>query len=675
MAPPKQICSVYSEIYATYATILKTIADIKAAMSKVIKTKNEIKYGKVSVANSIAGAIVDTAQAEIVSAAYSVAATVASQLLAKASAMVSAAIEAFLGPLFTILMSGPSTLFALVGLPLKEAIKQCELEKKYLYNAKANLDLIISIISKWTIQLSGAKYANKMRQALPYIESAIEKCANLIKALDVSSYNSTITSSYFDQSVYSAMKSDLQSAIEITKSDPIIVNTKKLEARIEAAARVEYTVKIAEINAQYKIDKMNITQKFLSQKRTVESQSEYVFDMYKLEAKRKTDIEVAKTKATARAAKNKDLYVGILNDISDQFQYDMQLLKQALLDFLSNLGKAYVHYRICQSMTYTTYNIRAVINLIISQVIKILNGVGNGAGEAVEGVLRLTKALLESVQELYSDSLRRFSSAEESISSTGLAANLARGNASLIMADTATSATITQTIINAINANELMEEEQNRFNVLVKRIEAIRDWDGKPNVWGSNPADASSPPYGRLIASTTGTIATMITVGLIPNERAVTAIRNRLVETSRLFKSLIRHNSEVSSALNSYAPPTSIYVEKVKDELEKAGPLWLILSAFSMTLALGMIAGNALDSLAGFSDPDDIPSVKNCQKFYSDLFDTSQAEAKIALNSLRRPMQFNNISSAYIEQTDSKREGARKKIEEGKYILPVDPIV
>ena len=198
MAPPKSICSIYAEAYALYAQLVETIARIRAALSKAIKIKNAILYGVISVADAAAAALISTATA--------VAATVASQILKKAASATSVAIEALLAPILKILMSGPSTIFALVNLPLEEAIKSAENERMHLSKAKSSLDLIISIFSKWTLQFGGGKYASKMAEAMPYLDSAIKKSNRLINQLDVSDQQNLSRSSYFDEGIYNCRR-------------------------------------------------------------------------------------------------------------------------------------------------------------------------------------------------------------------------------------------------------------------------------------------------------------------------------------------------------------------------------------------------------------------------------------------------------------------------------------
>ena len=647
MAPPKAICSVYAEVYAVYAQILITIADIKAALSKAIKIKNGILYGTLS--------IVDAAGAEIVSAASAVASVITSQLLSRASSVASTAIEAILAPLFSLIMLGPDTLFGLINLPLKEAIKSCDAERRYLSNAQIELGIILSIISKWTVEFNGGKYAQKMEQTIPYLESAIKKCDMLIQRLDTAENDNGVRSAYFDQGIYNSMRGDLESAIQITKSDSILVNSSKIEERIEQTARREYTQKITVINNRYKEDKKDITNTFLSEKPTVASQAEYAARMTALDSKRKIDVEAAKLSATANAIRNKSLYSGILNDIRDQFAYDMQILKRSLESFLKNIGFAYLQYRNSQSMTYTTYTIRNLINLIIQQIIELLTKAGNGAGAAVEGIIRLARSLMDSVNTLYTGSVEKFYSTTETISSTGLAANLAAGNGTLTIADTVLSSSITQSIIDIINSDETLLLSQNRFNILFGKIKRIRDWDGKPDVWGTDPLNSVSPPYGRLLASTVATISTLVTIGLVPNETAVAATRKRMTETAKILRSLIRHNQEVNSALKSYTPPSSIYVEKLRSALEKLGPLWAILGAFNLISIIARVAGDVI--VEGF-DKDDIPSVSNCKIEYPELFDPSKAIAEKAIESMKTPAHFNSDNAAFEESADLKREQA-----------------
>lgn len=662
MAPPKSICSIYSEAYALYAQLLTTISSIRKALSKSLKIKNAILYGTLS--------IPDAAVAELISAASSVATAVASQILGKAASVASTAIEAILAPILKILMSGPETIFALVNIPLEEAIKAADKERLYLSKAKVNLDLIISIFSKWTVELGGGKYADKMSKALPHIKSAIDKCKRLINQLDVSSANTLNRSAYFDEAVYNSMRSDLLSAMNITKSSSILVNSGAIEARIQKQALEEYSKKILIINQRAKENKEKVTAEYVSKKITykilpntsvdAKAIAEYAVQMKAIESKRKIDIEVAKLNATKNAAMDKNIYKGLLNDVADQFAYDMQRLGASIRLFMENIANAYVHYKYSQSATYSTYTIRNLINILISKMIEVMRIAGNGAGAVVESSIRLSKALIERVKELFEESLRKYYSSNETVSSVELSSKLVLGNSVLMVADTTLSASVTESLIDAINADEKLNAEQVKMNVLFTNIEDIVDWDGRKAIWGVNPSESVAAPYARLLTSFAGILSTMATVGLVPNPEAVTLVRGRLTENAKVFRALVRHNAEVTAALRSYVPQTNPYVE----ELRKAIPPAL-LKLFTIGPAafdvLTMVVGIAGDALS-IGNPDDVPTVSNCVIAYPELFKSQYITAHVAIMSMQKAPQYDNGFSAYLEEKEYEREQKRAEM-------------
>lgn len=650
MAPPKQICSIYAEVYALYARLLTTIAEIRLALSRAIRIKNSVLYGTLSV--------LDAATAELVAASTAVASAVTSQIMSKTSSVAATALEAVLAPLLKILMSGPETVFGLVALPLNKAIAANNNEQRYLSAAKSHLDTVIAIFSKWTVEFGGGKYANKMYQALPYIESAIRKCSDVIDKLNRADY--LVLTAQFDEATYNSMRGDIATAIEITKSDPVLFNTAALEERIRVKADAEAAIQIAAIRSRYKSDRQDITDEYNASDRKAAATAEYMGKLKALDAKRKVDIEVAQLNATKNAVLDKSIYSGLLTDIKDQFIFDMNQLGYSLRSFLTNLTQAYVQYKLSQSLTVTTYNIRALINKLISSMIKLLGSIGNGVSEGVERVLLLARSLLESTQNLYQQSLDKFNSTTQTISSTSLATNLAAGHGMLMSADRALAASITDSLIDAINADEALTAEQTKMNLLFVNIEAIHDWDGEQNVWGTKGISQSAePPYVRLIAATTGLLATMASVGMVPNDAAISAMRHRLSEVSKTFRSLIRHNAEVSSALNSYRPTPSPYIA----ELEKAitpemMSIFLIgTTAFNI---LGLAAQILGDAFTG--NTADIATPKNCKLSYAELFEESSGSAEAALNSLRNPPQFNSETAAAYEQVELKRINSLDKI-------------
>lgn len=664
MAPPKSVCSIYAEAYALYAQLLETIASIRKALSKSLKIKNAILYGTLSIA--------DAAVAELVASASAIAATVASQILTKAASVASTAIEALLAPILKILMSGPETIFALVNIPLEVALKAANNEKMYLSKAKSNFDMVISIFSKWTVEFGGGKYADKMSKALPHIKSAIDKCGRIIDQLDVSSADSLNASSYFNESVYNSMRNDISRAIEITKSDPILVNSGVIEERIQNKADEESSAKILIINERAKEDKEAATKEYLAKKISfnivpntsadAKAIAEYASRMKAIEAKRKIDIEAAKLNATKNAATDKDVYKGILNDVRDRFAYDMQLLLASMQSFIENVGNAYVQYKYSQSATYSTYTIRNLINVLISKMIELMRIAGNGAGEAVERSIWLAQELLIRVRDMFEKSLGKYYSTNEAISATELSSKLALGNGVLIVADTTLAASVTQSLIDAINADEQLNVEQTKMNVLFKNIESIIDWDGRKAIWGVDPSESTAAPYARLLTSSAGVLATMATVGLVPNPEAIATVRGRLSENARVFRALIRHNAEVIAALSSYTPQSSPYV----DELKRAIPPALMAlftigpAAFDILMMVVGMAGDALS--IGSGNPDDVPTVPNCIIAYPEMFKSQYFAAHVAVMSMQKAPQFDNGFSAYLEEKEYEREQKRAEI-------------
>jgi len=656
MAPPKSVCSVYAETLKLWAQLIDTIHNIRSVLSKAIKAKNALLYGIQLTADAV--------MAEVISSASAVAATITANVLPNVSSAISTAIEAILAPLMRILLSGPMVIFALVNIPLNEAIDAGKREQLHLAKARQNLDLIIAIISKWISRFSGHKYAQQMVDALKYIIPAIEKCSRIIAQLDVSDEDGLDRSAYFDQNVYNSMRNDILSAIDITMPASTLINSRLFDARIKTKTEVESKKRIASIEEKYKNDKVRAV-KYFNEERMKNKDSkikiaiavaEYSAQIKALDSQKKIDIEVAKLKASTKAVTDKDAYTGIINDIGEEFRKDMDILLDALQSFLVNIRYAYEDNRYCQLSTQSVYGISALINKLIKQIIALIGAAGNSAGEVVERSIRMARSLLETTRDMFMKSLERYNSTEESISATGLSANVAAGNQILMTADSMLSATVTQSIIDLVNADEAMKEEEAKLAILMKKISEIRDWDGKPGVWGVNILKSASPPYIQLLASTTGMLSTIIAVGMVPSSLSQTTIRKSIADNTRLFRKAYLHNADVMSALLSHTQVPSMEVDGLATTLKTMGAMQNFIISFDLGTTIAAIAGVdiGLDKFSGT----DIPTIQNCRIEYGDMFPKSTTAAEVVNKSMLRPGHFNNEMSAYLEAIDLKFEQA-----------------
>ena len=644
MIPPKPLCSAYAEILAMKAALLTTIADIRAAVSKVVGTKNKLLYGLI---------VVDVAASEIVASATTFAATIAAQVLTNVTAFTASLIEAALAPLLKILLTGPEAVFSLVNLPLQKAIKANDTEAYYLSKAKAHFDLVVSIFSKWTSDLSGGKYANQMREALPYITDAIKQCAAVIGKLEAD--EDLGVTAQFDEQKYNAMRSNLTTAIEITEQSPLLLNKEALDRNIERAAENIYSDKVTAIMTRYRLDKKKLAIVFLDGDQSPAKITVYSAALRSLDSKKKIDIDKAKMNATNEAILDGNTYAGILNNKGDEFLHDFDRLGYSLRKFGEYLSKAYVQYKGSQALTYSTYSIESLINTLIESMIKLMGKLGNGAGAAVQGPLRYAKELMSATEQMYFNALNKYYSPEESVSSTALASKLSAGNGLLIIADSVLAASITQSMIDLINSDEALTAQRNNMNKLFENIENIPDWDGTLAVWGVDPTKAVVAPYPSLISGTLAIISSLLTTGLVADAGVLEANRKRITAVARVFRTLLRHNSDVNAALRIYAPPINPYIE----EFLRAVPpdiLNLFIAGPAAFNTIMLIKGLAKDKGdPNVLDMDGMNFADKCIVSYPDLFTGVMADiakAKISMDSMRKPPQFNNTFSAKLESKE-----------------------
>lgn len=673
MAPPKAVCSAISQFIEIKEQIRQTVADIKKVIGKAIKIKSKILYGLVSLA--------DAAASQAISAASTIASTLAQQVLSQASSLASTAIESALAPLLKILLSGPEAVFSLVSLPLEYAIKANEREAYFLDKAKYNIDLVISIFSKWTVEMSGAQFAAQMNAALPFIKTAIEKCETVIAKLEVDE-DAGLTSQ-FDEATYGQMRNALSNAIEVTTPSSSIVDRERLEDNANRVAERNSSVEIKKIKARYKLERNRLIADYQavveknsgkddigSQADVVKAKASLGLNMTRLDSKKKIEIDAAKLKAKNAAISNPDTYTGVVRNVSEEFADDMAALWGAMNSFITNTAKAYVQYRDSQVMTISTYDIRNLINFLIEKMIDLVAKAGNGAGAAVSGPLLLARRTLEGVRDMYTEQLRKFNSSNESVSSVSLSTKLVAGHTLMLGVDSTLSATITDSLVALINSDELLDNQADEMNDLFKKIYDIPDWDGELGVWGVSLVNSAAAPYPRLIAAATSVVSTLATTGLVPSEDSIIANRNRLIRLEKTFRSVSKHNSRVRSALQSYTPPYSPYIDEFKKAMA-AVPSWIIKAFLNGPTAFNTI--QMVANIAGDKANTDVLGEGNiidrCTLAYPDNFPNDKGAATAMMSAEQLPVQYNASAASYLEETELTREKVKGVVRNQEIVI------
>ena len=664
MPPNKMACSMLAQTYEVRANIRNTIKDIRSALKSLQRQKNSMIFG-----SGLFGGIADNVAAELASTVNAVASSIVSGIMKSYSAVAAAAMEAFLGPMLFILCSGPELVFSLVHLPLREAMNACSRERMYLNKAMQNIDIVISIISRWTLEIGGGKYIGKMEDALPHIRSAIKKCGTIISKLDISGLDinpshqrdNTIRSAYFDRGLYNSMRNSIQLAIEITKSDSILVNHELIERRRRQYADDEYRKEQTVITKKYRDLGSEISIRYKKSSYSPKDFATYILATEALKRGRDIELKAARARADRKAALNKDLYEDIWLDISDKWAYDSQLLLSNLSLFAKHIGLAYANYKNSQSLTHSVYTIRAIINSLLNQMIKVISASGNKVGEGMIWSLEFSKQLLIRVEALFASSIDKFNSPDDSISSTGLAKNLAVGNGMLTVVDINLSATITQKLIDAVNADEVYNEKNRELSNLIQEIYDIKDWDGQAGVWAVNPLGSHVPPYVSLIASATAAVSTLTVSALVPDGSVMSVVQKKVIEMNRVFRTIKRHNGQVMGALSSYQSSSNSYVEQIRNVLAQNTNLILWMTAganvFSVLSALTTL-GLDKESLSDEWGDDVFPNEKNCRAAYEEMFPKEATTGIVMENSSRLPLTMIDSYTSSVEDNDMDGEVA-----------------
>ena len=129
----------------------------------------------------------------------------------------------------------------------------------------------------------------------------------------------------------------------------------------------------------------------------------------------------------------------------------------------------------------------------------------------------------------------------------------------------------------------------------------------------------------------------MLSIGLVPSADAIEVNRKRISDNSKIFRQISRHNAYVSSALKSYSPPTSPYI----NEFVRSVPPAVMSLFLSGPTAFNSIA--LIKRLAGYKVSgtlDDMGLLEECKIMYKDLFPKSVAKAQILEDSEKLPVQL-----------------------------------
>jgi hypothetical protein len=655
MAPPRQACEILLTLHNKIYTILKKIEENRLRVNTYAGERAKKKFGFIS--------LLDIIGAEAVSAIGSLAASVAESLIGPISRIASTFVEAILSQILKILLSFPTAIFSLVAIPHEAALKAINDERYYLFRAQKSISIVMGILGKWALRISNAEYYKQIKDAIPYLNNAINLLADMIRDLGADN-------AFFNESTYKKIHFNIQQAYEITKPYSLIDDIGEVTKRVEeerylvfqekkAAIDKIYIAKTSDLKHWYNnqfSDKLSITQTEIIKNK---------YDAYNtgLQTEWKEKLNVAELETNASASVNLSSYAKAVGGIASEFSFDIKLLGDEISNVYENMKNAYEQYIEYHNLCNTIYNIRNLIKNLINEIVSILKGSGNAAGATLIGPLDSASTLLEVTRDMFSKITVKDSNFE-------MASKIILGHTTIGIADETLHATITQSLIDMINADDVLQSSNQEFDEFIHKLYNIPDWDTKIGVWTVDVLYSATPPYIQLIADA----FTLITTVMSDKENAY----NIITTMESRFRQLFNHNNYVKNVLESYQPYKTSEAGDLTRMLSSAG----LLDIFAKGLSVANIIENIISNTRAGKFNESIPTLKNCSKYYKDLYgDPAVAETFVmSMEDVSVP-QYNN---EYIQDTEEKlfdRMGARKYaqnfsvqnlIDEKSFITPPD---
>ena len=654
---------------------------MEASLDQVIETLTNIRYMRIPVS-------LDIIASEVVSAVGTITSKIAGELFRNLSKIVASRLEFILQQLMLLLMSGPNELLSIIAMPLAKARKAGVAESKYLKAARSDINKIIGIIRKWLKGFGGEVYYRKMKLALPYIVKAMD----LIQGIIVELQNKD--NAIFDKNNYERARSQIRQAITITIPESDLVQRLGIRKTLQSQQDKKKKVELAKLNKWYKnertridnerANRINSSMKSGKAEPSVGEQVStlQVDDISSAERAGKaiskigqgyidngimaaidqewennidildSDFEVQKLAIDNDAITDTgpefiEALGSNIQKISEEFNKDMVNINFLLLDFLDNMKDGFIQYKKCQLATSSTYKAIDLIKNIMREFIKMMRKTGNTAAKGAEASLEQSHDLLEAAANMFVGQTKKYE--ENRANATEMALMLTGGHMGLNMADDILTATITKSLIDLINADDLLEAEQDAYNAFRRRVELIPDWDGKLNVWGVNIASSATSPYVQLIADSTMLVA-QLPLWLASGDQSKKAKATE--ETSKIkkeFSRMISHNRFVLNVLNSYTPYHSQRAGLLQKLLNGLG-LEYLADIFFTTLSLSGLVKNLANGIFNES-----AHFLNCMQFHQDLHDeeTRLVLEKARVNRAREDDAMNASESVSQTKFDS----------------------
>jgi hypothetical protein len=645
MPPSKPACEILAEGYEIAGDIVTKWRSVKSASKNIKKILEQLKYGIVDLA--------DVLGADLLSAIASVASNVAETYLGTISKMASSIFEYIFSLMLQILLAAPTAIFSLVAIPHDAAKKAARREAIFLAKARGKVRIILHIILKWTGGRSGTNYYKQMKDALPFITKAITLCSSLISKLEGDNTEEDgDRNAVFDKGIYKKIRGNINAAINITEPKSALEQRLGLNRRIQADKSRRFREKRQIINVSHAKKKLALTREYKAkisrikdsggtignpdglgeevahaadrtltrtrragEEHIVKLEYENALDLLELEKKEK--LAIAESVAETEAVTNGETYVNAFSDLGSEFSSDMRRLGDCLIELLEHIRDAYKENKKSQLHCNTVYDSRNIITNIVKEMVSFLRNGSNKAANAVIAAVEAAQSGIEIVEENFIEATEKFENPDRgSVSASEMALKVAGGNVLLKTADAGLEASITESLVDLINSDDILQSANKEFDEFAARLFQIPDWDGEVGVWSVALINSSVSPYIGLIADITEAVAKVPILSFTGSEADKKRVSSLIKAVDKRFRVLSRHNGIVAQTLQSYVPYSSSEAGDLKKFLDKAGLLGDFATGMSLTVLAADLATNFKGRLGN-----EWPSYDNCKTAYPDLFD------------------------------------------------------
>lgn len=673
MPPSEEACKIILTTQTNIIKILKRIREIRDKITSAIELKANLKFGGTG--------LIDAIGAEVLAAIGSVAASSAKAMLGAVSGAASTVMEAIMSSILKILLANPTAIFSLISIPHSQAVEAVYKERTLLRQAYQNLRTILRIILKWGKGFGGTRFYNQITEALPYIKEALALSVSLLGELEGYDGDGDVPNARMDEGKYRRMQRNIAKAIEITKPESVIDNQLQITKRVEESRERYYQKKAIEINKKYDgqrnslhseytkdMIRVNNSEDGLAQSIKLEAvRVEYAMKRKLIEAERKIELNTANAEAVARSLVDRNAYKKAIGGLVGSFNDDIQTLGYNLKEFVENISDAFAAHKRSQNLCHSMYRIRTLITNLINEMIDILRRAGNATAEVAIEALENAQAFLILTHEDFTSAVDRFESTSESISSIELSSLVIKGNGLLNSADAIMSSTITDSLIDLINSDDVLQVANDRFEKFYKELEGISDWDGKSTggvtLWATDPISAAMSPYPQIIADSITILTKIPVLALSSNREEQQKILTIMRDVTRTFRTLFTHNDEVKNVLTSYQPYMSSEGGNLLRILSNAG----LVDEFATTLSIASVAANIVVATGDEPFDDTLPTYGACRRNYPNLYSDPDAAEVAALNKANMPGKSIN---KYVQQRKERTENIMLRLQ--KYSKETD---